>query len=114
MQELEHLKKLVLEGGWDEESRQQVRDLESRFQRLVATEKLAEHPVMAEYMAYLRSEITRCKELLSEDDKLTDIERTKLFERIHQSREFLERLDPKSRTELEKTIKELLARAKSL
>ncbi len=112
-QDLEHLKKLVLDGGYDEESKQQVRDIEMRLQRLSAAEKLLEHPVIAEYIAYLRSEIARSKEILSEDEKLTEPQRNKAFERIRQCREFLNRFDPSQRAELENTIKKLLDVAKA-
>jgi hypothetical protein len=112
-QDLEHLKKLVLSNGWDEESKQQVRDLEDRLHKLSATERLTEHPAIADYLAYLRSEIARCKEVLSEDDKLTDRQQDKLFEKIKQCREFIQRFDPAQKREVEKTIKDLLNVAKS-
>jgi hypothetical protein len=108
MEELERLKELVLKGGFDEESKQEVRDLETRLRKLAMTDNLASHTIIAEYIAHLRSEIARCKELLSEDEKLTESERVKLFERIKQSREFLDRFDTSQRAGLEKTIKDLL------
>jgi len=112
-QDLEHLKKLVFNNGWDEESKQQVRDLEARLKKLSATETLAEHPAIADYLAYLTAEIARCKEILSEDEKLTDRQQDKLFEKIKQCREFIGRFDPSQKKELEKTIKDLLNVAKS-
>ena len=108
LDDLERLKRLVLTDEYDEDSKQQVRDLEARLHRLTATENLASHDVMAEYMAHLKAEIAQCKELLSEDDKLTEAERNTLFERKRQAREFLGRFDTSARVELEKTIKDLL------
>lgn len=107
MQELEQLKRVVLGDGWDAEVRQDVANLERRLQKAIATEKLAAHPVVAEYLTFLTQEIARCKELLSEDDKLTEAERTKLFEKIRQCREFLGRLVG-HRAEVENTIKDML------
>ncbi len=111
--ELEKLKDLVIKGGYDEESKREVRDIEDRLHKLTATERLLEHVAIADYLAYLKSEIARCKEILSEDDKLPEVERMRLFERIKQCREFIGRFDPFQKDEIHKTIKHLLDVARS-
>ena len=76
--ELEQLKKLVLEGGFDSESISNVLNLEYRLQSAISSEKLSLHPAIVEYISYLTQEIDRCKVLLSEQDNLTQHERITL------------------------------------
>jgi hypothetical protein len=109
--DLERLEKLVLEGGFDDESKQDVRKLRARFEKAVAAEQLAQHPAVAPYIQYLKDEIARCKELLSEDDTLTDPQRVKLFERKRSCQDFLNHFGDTS--QIEQTIKQLLDVAKN-
>ena len=113
LQQLQELKGLVLSDEWDDESRQDVLDLEERLREVTARERLLETPAIAEYAAFLRSEIDRCRELLAEDESLTGEQRVKLHERKRSCREFLSRFDPSARAELEKTINDTLNAAKA-
>jgi hypothetical protein len=68
---LDQLKKLVLDGGFDAESRQQVQNLENRLHKALIAEELKENPVIKDYVEYLTIEISRCTYLLAHDDKLS-------------------------------------------
>lgn len=110
-QELEQLEQLVLKGGFDDDSRKEVQRLRKQFELAVATEKLAQHPSIAPYIQYLKDEIERCNLTLSEDDRLDDRTRMKLFERKAACRDFLSHFGDTS--QLEQTIKQLLDAAKN-
>ncbi len=113
MNELEQLKQLVLEYGFDDESRQQVADLEARLKKVAMAEKLAENPIIKEYVDYLSDNSMRAKALLLNDRSLTDRERDKLFERIDLCDRFSSIFTGKDREEIESTIKDLLNVAKT-
>ena len=108
--DLERLKTLVLREGWDEDSRRQVEALERQFYAAAAKE-LPDHPAIKAYQQYLKDEIARCKELLSEHEDLTELARVQLFERKKACRDFLAHFGDTS--QLEKTIKQLLDVAKN-
>lgn len=112
VQELQQLKQLVFDGEFDEDSRKEVLELETRLRKEVIKERFYENTIVSEYMASLTQEIARCKELLSEDESLTDQKRIRLSERKKACREFLSHFEPQ-KEELEKTIKDLLNVAKT-
>jgi ribosomal protein L29 len=105
--DLEQLENLVLNGGFDEESRKQVKELRRQFEDAVAKEELTKYPAVAAYIAYLKSEIARCNTVLSEDEGLTEFNRMKLFERKKACHDFLNHFGGDT-AELDKTIKDLL------
>lgn len=111
LQELEQLENLVKKGGFDEESREQVKSLRKQFELAVVKESLVKHPSIAPYIQYLKDEVARCKEILSEDEKLTEHDRLLYFERKRQCRMFLSSFGDTA--QMEQTIKDLLNVAKS-
>ncbi len=113
MNELDQLKQLVLENGFDDESRKQVDDLEARLKKIALAENLAENPIIQEYIAYMSDLTMRAKALLLHDRSLTDRERDKLFERIDLCERFTGLFTGKDREEIENTIKDLLHVAKN-
>src|SRR5436190_1656034 len=80
--DLEQLKKLVLEDGWDDESKEAVKELEERLQTVAIQEKLAENAAIKPFIDYLTDEVERCEMLLKKDKSLTDRQRDELFARI--------------------------------
>jgi hypothetical protein len=109
--DLERLEDLVLRGGFDEESREQVKSLRRRFEKAVAAEELAKHSAVAPYIQYLKDEIVRCKEILSEDDTLDEKARNKYFERKRACQDFLSHFGDTG--QIAQTIKQLLDVAKN-
>jgi hypothetical protein len=81
MHELEQLKKLVLEGGFEDESIQYVRSLEEKYHRQFVAQKLAENSIIQEFLKDLETIIENINQLLLNDRTLTERERDKLFER---------------------------------
>ena len=105
--ELEQLKTLVKGDDWDAESKEYIAKLEEQFEKAVADDKLLTIPSVVDYVAYLKLEIERCKEFLSEQTlKLTETHRIQLHERKEACREFLNYFEPQKR--VEHTIKQTL------
>lgn len=105
---LEQLKKLVLSGGFDAESKKQVLDIENQLHELAVKERLAEHPVIQEYIAFLQAEYDRADTLLRTNRKLTDLDRAGLFARIDLTDRFLRIFNGKEREHIEAKINDLL------
>jgi len=108
LQELQQLKDLVLKGGFDSESQQQVASLESRLHEIAVKENLADNPIVKPYIAYLQAEIDRSELLLKTDKKLTDRERDALFARMELADQFVSIFSGKQRAAIEEEIKRLL------
>lgn len=104
---IEKLKQLVLNGGFDEESKRQVADLENRLHKAVMAEKLAEHPVIKDFVEYLTIEIERCTYLLAHDEKLSEAERNKLFAKREIAEQFT-KLFVSEKSLVEEEIKTLI------
>jgi hypothetical protein len=81
MTELERLKRIVFEGGFDEESKNDVLQLEQELQEIAAAEKLALNPVIQKYIVYLEAQAASCTRRLATVRSLTDLERQVLFEK---------------------------------
>jgi hypothetical protein len=81
MNELERLKQIVYEGGFDEESKQDVLQLEQELQEIAAAEKLSLNPVIQKFIAYLEAQAESCTRRLATVRSLTDLERQVLFEK---------------------------------
>lgn len=113
MTELEQLKELVFSGGFDEESKKDVLQLEQRLHELAVKEKLADNPIIKEYIDYLQTEIERAETLLKTDRTLTDRQRDALFERIDLASHFTSIFNGKARESMEQSIKALLDVAKT-
>ena len=109
-QQLQQLKQLVLEGGFDEESKKDVQSLDSQLSEAARIENLSQDPVIKPYISYLQAEIDRCETLLKTDKTLTDRQRDELFARIEIADKFTSifAAASKRREELESTINELL------
>lgn len=81
MNKIEQLKKLVFDGGYDKESKDLVLQYEQELMEIAAAEKLLLNPVIKKYIDYLDTEARRCTVLLSQDRKLTELQRGILFEK---------------------------------
>lgn len=113
MNELEQLKQLVLDGGYDEESRKQVADLEARLQRIAVAENLKANPIIGEYIDYLDAEKSRCTLLLSRNRTLTEVERLVLFEKRDLCEKFSSLFTGEAKQAIEQEINDLLDAAKN-
>lgn len=113
MSNIEQLKSLVLEGGYDDDSRRRVAQLEERLQNALMAERLLDHPVIGEYMAHVEGELERIETLLLQDRKLTESQRSALF----MYRDVLERFaglfTGKETEQVEQSINQLLETAKN-
>lgn len=108
--DLEQLERLVLDGGFDEESKEQLRQLRNQFEKAVAAEHLAKHSAIAPYIQYLKDEIERCNTILSTDEQLDEMQRNRYFERKRACQDFLSHFG--DTTQISQTIKKLLDVAK--
>ena len=113
MTELDQLKKIVFEGSFDAESRKRVAELEKHLHKILVAENLASNPVIQEYVDYLKTESQRCTFLLSEERKLTDLERQVLFEKRDICKHFTELFTGEGKQAVEQQIKDLLDVAKN-
>jgi Spy/CpxP family protein refolding chaperone len=111
--QLEQLKQLVLKGGFDEDSKAQVKAYEERLQKLAAAEKIKDLPPIREFIAYMEREIDRCETLLKSDETLTDVQRTKLFAIIQVSEKYTRLFNGSGLRNLEQSIKKALDVARS-
>lgn len=111
--ELDQLKKLVLEGGFDEEDKDHVRRLEVRLQKLAETEKLADLPAIKSFLSYMQTEIDRSELLLKTDETLTDLQRNKLFAIIQVSQKYTRLFNGTARQSIEDIIKRELDAARN-
>jgi len=108
MDELEQLKKLVLENGWDDESKQYVEKLESNLHELSLREKLADSPAIKPFIDYLAAEIDRAEQLLRTDESLTEKQRIELFAIMKHAKRFTFVFNGNERQAVETEIKRLL------
>jgi hypothetical protein len=111
--ELEQLKQLVFDGGFDEESRKQVQDLEDRLHKLAVAENLKSHPPVKEWIDYLETQISHCNTLLRNDRTLTDLQRQVLFEKRDICEQFVSMFDGSGKEVIEQEINTLLDAAKN-
>ena len=111
-QELEELKKLVLDGDWDEDSRQSVRNLEARMLEAAAAEKSAEHPAVKPYLEYLSGRVASARDILT-TKRTSAIEQEFLFAIIELATRFTSLFNGDARRATEDIIKKNLDVAKS-
>jgi hypothetical protein len=108
MNELEQLKKLVFENGWDDESKEYVKKLEANLHELAIREKLADSPAIKPFIDYLAAEIDRAEKLLKNDESLTEKQRTELFAIMKHAKRFTFVFNGKEREATEAEINRLL------
>jgi len=113
MIELDQLKALVLEGGWDDESKKQVESFEQQLSELAVKEKIADDPNIKPFVEYLEAKVKRCETLLRTDRRLSDLERHMLFATIEIAEQFTSMFTGKRREALETEIKQLLKDAQA-
>lgn len=111
-EDLEQLKKLVLEGGWDDDSKADVVELEKRLQASAIAEKIADSAAIKPFIDYMTGEVERCELLLKTDEKLTDLQRCNLFATIKVATKFTALFTGEVRKVTEKNIKDVLAHAR--
>src|SRR5581483_799163 len=112
-QQLEQLKKLVFEGGFDAESKKDVLQLEQQLQEIAAAAKLLLNPVIKKYVDYLDAEAQRCTHLRSFDRTLTDLQRQVLFEKRDLCEQFSSLFTGQEKEAIEQKINDLLNVAKA-
>lgn len=105
---LNRLKAIVLEGGFDADDKQQVAKIEEQMQMVLMAEKLVENPVIQQYITYLKMQSENCSYLLNNDRTLTDLERDKLFEKRDLCDHFTKLFTGEQKASIENTINELL------
>lgn len=110
---LEQLKQLVFDGGFDQESKQEVLDLEDRLHELAVAENIKQYPTIEKFIDYLSTEAQRCTALLSHDRTLTDLQRQVLFEKRDICERFTYLFDGTEKKSVEESIKHLLDVAKN-
>lgn len=104
---IEQLKALVLNGGYDDEIKQRVLQLDERLHQLSVNEKILQHQPVKEWFDYLGKQIEQANLLLSEDSTLTELQRSELFIRKEIARKYITLLDS-DKSNVEQTIKSLL------
>lgn len=110
---LEQLKKLVLEGGFDEDSRREVEALERESQEILSAERLTETPVIKRIIEYLQSQAEACNTILLESRDSLDAERAIVFAKRDIIKDVLKLFTPPSSSLLEQRINDLLTVAKT-
>ena len=113
MTELEQLKQIVFDGGFDAESRNDILQLEAQLRELAVAENIKEYPTIQKFLEYLDTEAKRCTTLLTNDRKLTDLERQVLFEKRDICEKFTYLFDGSAKESVEANIKHLLDVAKN-
>jgi hypothetical protein len=104
MQELEQLKRLVLDEGFDGESKQVIADYEAQLSGLLMKEKAIENPVIKEFVDYLTFQVERSEQQLKSNRKLNDRERDALFATIDICEHFTSLFNGKAREAIRKSI----------
>jgi hypothetical protein len=111
--QLERLKKLVFEGGFDAESRHDILKLEEELQEIAAAEKLSLNPVIKKYIDHLDTEAKRSTYLLANDRTLTDLQRQTLFAKRDLCEHFSSLFTGQRKEVLEQEINDLLTTAQA-
>jgi hypothetical protein len=110
---LEQLKQLVLNSGYDEESRELLSNIENRLHKIAVAENVKQYPTIQEYIEHLTTEADRCTMLLDNDRTLTDLQRQVLFEKRDLCRKFLYLFGGEEQASIEEEINNLLDVAKN-
>lgn len=110
-QKLEELKALVLDGGFEQEAKEQVAEIERQVKEALGVEGLSQHPAIIRYVTYLTDEVDRCNFLLTDSPELTEHQRLQIWARKEEAKRFLRIFDTYKQS-LESTIDNLLEIAK--
>lgn len=113
MQELEQLRDLVFNKGFDSESYESVLQYEKRLREVSAKEKIQQHQPIQEWIKYLSDTVSNARLLLATDRSLTDRQRDELFAKIDISNHLLTLLGTGEREQIESDIKKALNVAKA-
>ncbi len=114
MNELDQLREIVFNNGFDAESREEVLSYEKRLTELAVKENMLSHQPVKEWFDYLQGQVTAARLLLSTDPTLDDKRRAELFIRIELANKCLSLLGHGSdRESLELEIKSALNAAKN-
>ena len=113
MTDLENLRGLVFNGGYDAESKQEVLNLEKRLHSAMVHEKLADNPIIQEYTDYLKNVVLGAETLLKTDKTLTNEQRAELFAKIEVANKFHIIVIGEPVSQVEEEIKSLLNVAKA-
>jgi hypothetical protein len=113
MTELEQLKQIVFNGGFDADSKNDILQLEEQLHELSIAENIKQYPTIQKFIEHLTVESERCTYLLGNDRKLTDLERQVLFEKRDICQKFTYLFDGSLKQSVEANIKHLLDVAKN-
>jgi hypothetical protein len=113
MTELEQLRELVFNSGFDEESKNSVLQYEQRLHELSVKENILTHQPVKEWFDWMQREVAQARLLLSTDPALTQEQRTELFIRIEIANKYLALLDISDKEDVERDIKQALDVAKN-
>ena len=110
---LDQLKKIVLSGGYDAESKAEILEIERELTEAIVSEKLVEIPAIKKLLDYFQHQIEQSDYLLSHSRKLTELERIALFERKDICQEFASLFNGSKQNALNDEINRLLDMARS-
>jgi hypothetical protein len=113
MTELETLRELVFNNGFDEESKESVLQYEQKLHALSVKENILKHQPVKMWFDWMTREVTQARLLLSTDPELTDKQRTELFIRIEIANKYLSLLDISDKEKIEEDIRNALTMAKN-
>lgn len=110
--ELDELRSRVLNGDYDEDSKRYVAGLEAKLKAAAEMDRFRDIPAVVAFLRHTKEEIERCKQLLTTDETLTDLERSKLFAIMKVSRKFIYLFDVPTVRDVEASIQSDLETAK--
>jgi hypothetical protein len=113
MTELESLRELVFNNGFDESSKADVLYFEQKLHEISVKENILKHQPVKEWFDYLARDVKNARLLLSTDPILNDKQRSELFIRIEIANKYLALLDISDKPKLEEEIKQALDVAKT-
>lgn len=113
MTELDSLRELVFNSGFDEESKSDVLQYEKKLNELSVKENILQHKPVRMWFDYLQNDIKAARLLLSTDPTLDDKQRSELFIRIEIANKYLGLLDISDKPKIEQEIKNALNVAKN-
>src|SRR6185503_10234545 len=105
MIELEQLRELVFNSGFDEASKSDVLQYEKKLNELSVKENILQHQPVKEWFDYLERDVKSARLLLSTDPTLDEKKRTELFLRIEIANKYLALLDISDKPKIEQDIK---------
>lgn len=110
---IDELKQLVLGGGFDDESKQNVLYWEEKLHEISVKENILQHQPVKQWFDWMAREVSQARLLLSTDPELTNDQRTELFIRIDIANKYLSLLDISDKEKIEEDIRNALTVAKN-